>query len=233
MIRNIRNSMRRKHSAATPPPQSRKNLWVTVFVPMISILSIVIAIASFGFTYFGFPFGKTIPLIPSGYAIIREFPSFPSDHLVIPLEWQNTERRAVLLRQPYLVLRKLDAKGQETATEYRFTLAGDYAEISTEAFQKMYRIRNAYILQPQSITSLVLVFHTQHWWDETNAAEYRFRFATEPTYQQTYHVYIGYMVNTNPHPEQPLFAMKMFRTVDRLDRNTTFWWDYWDKEISE
>ena len=141
---------------------------------------------------------------------------------MIPLEWQNTKRKPVALRQPYLILRKLDNQGQETSEEYCFRLAGDYAEISTEAFKQRYRIRNAYILQPQSITSIVMVFHTQDWWDETSS-EYQFHFATG----QAYRVYIGYAVDVDLHPEQFLFSIEMYGNVNRLDRKTNFWWDYW------
>jgi hypothetical protein len=192
-----------------------KNICLPFIVPSISIISLIISI-------FGVPFGKTVPLKPAGYSIIRDISSFPSDHLVLPIEWQNSQWRSVIIRQPYLILRLLNSSGQET-NEFKFTLAGDYPEISTEAFKKEYRIRNAYILQPKSITSFIMIFHTQSWWDETNPG-FRYRFYKD----QKYHVYIGYIVNTKIYTEQLLFTMKIYRTVDKLDRKTMFWWDYWD-----
>lgn len=47
------------------------------------------AIAYCSYVYNTSP-GEIHPLEPSGYAIVREIPPHPSDHIVIPLEWENT-----------------------------------------------------------------------------------------------------------------------------------------------
>src|SRR5438132_12241719 len=60
-------------------------------------------------------------LSPAGYGIIRGILSdtgdhimFPSDHIFLPTEWQNTNGHPVLVRFPYLLLRELSPDGTET-----------------------------------------------------------------------------------------------------------------------
>ena len=85
------------------------------------VIALIVSIASLGFTYwYNTSPGDVHPLNPSGYSIIRGIRPHPSDHILLPLEWENTGGRQELVRQPYLVLRE-----RETGNNYTFSLAGE------------------------------------------------------------------------------------------------------------
>jgi hypothetical protein len=196
----------------------------------ISVLALIVSLfVSFGalaFTlWFNLSPGNVQPLKPSGYSIIRGIDSFPSDHIVLPLEWGNTGGRPVLVRHPYLVLHELGPDGKETGNKYRFFLAGEYPDISYNSFAERYRIKQSFILDPHSISLKVLVFHIEGWWNESKSNDlYKFRF----TGGKNYRVYIGYQKNLDEQPKVELFEMLIFGTVDNLHRNGTkgYWWDF-------
>jgi hypothetical protein len=188
---------------------------------LISILALAVSMVSLWISIFGAP-GVVRPLTPSGYAIIREIGPFPSDHILIPLEWENTTGRPVLIRQPYLRLRELDSAGRETGKEYRFVLAGEYPGISTNSLQGMYSILNSFNLPEHAISLKLLVFHNDQWWNESSDL-YRLRFKAG----QEYKVYIGYKLGLDQPPEAALFDMPIYRRADALDRAKGDWWDFW------
>uniref|UniRef100_A0A7V4TEM9 Uncharacterized protein n=1 Tax=Candidatus Caldatribacterium saccharofermentans TaxID=1454753 RepID=A0A7V4TEM9_9BACT len=169
--------------------------------------------------------GRVEPLKPSGYSVIREIDPFPSDHLVLPIEWNNTGARRVVVRQPELILYELDSSGRENGNVYRFPVAGEYPDVSHESFAKLYTIKQAFVLEPRSITTKVLVFHIEKWWDESNPRTYRFRF----TKRERFNVYISFKTGLKEQPRVKLLEMDMPPTVDRLDRNSSegYWWDFW------
>ena len=188
----------------------------------ISVLVLLVSLGVLLFTlWFNLSPGNVQPLKPSGYCIIRELDSFPSDHIVLPLEWENTGGRPVLVRKPYLVLCELDPDEKETGNKYRFILAGEYPDTSYNSFAERYSIKKSFVLDPHLISLKVLVFHIEGRWDKSNDL-YKFRFAGGSEYR----VYIGYQKNLDVQPEVELFKMPIYLDVDRLDRNGIegYWW---------
>ena len=158
--------------------------------------------------------GEVRPIQPSGYGIIREIDPHPSDHILLPLEWENTGRRHELVRQPYLVLREI-----ETGTKYRFPLAGEYPDISQNSLGKGYIIKESLILDPHSISPKVLVFHVDNFWNKSHE-DYNFRF----TEGENYNVSIGFQRKLDKQPEVVLFDMPIRSDIDILDSAE---WEYW------
>lgn len=152
------------------------NWWSTFAAVVSALFAIVSAVVA---VLVWWPFGEVRPIEPSAYAISRGVDlssgRFPSDHLVVPLEWENSKGRPVLIRQPELVLYEFD-DGEETGTQHRFLLAGEYADISPEAFSGPYAHKNSLVLDPHSVSLHALIFHIEDWWDPNAQAHY-FQFA--------------------------------------------------------
>ena len=159
--------------------------------------------------------GEVRPFNPSGYSIIRGIDPHPSDHILLPIEWENTGGRHEVVRQPYLVLRE-----RETGNKYRFPLAGEYPDISNNSLvDGGYIIKESFILDPHSISPKVLVFHVYNWWNKSHEY-YNFRF----TEGENYNVSIGFQRKLDKQPEKLLFVLPIRSDVDRLD---SWQWEYW------
>jgi hypothetical protein len=196
---------------------SQLSLWISITSAFIAIISAVVAYLSYAQP------GVVQPITPGGYAIVRGDGSFPSDMIVLPLEWQNTRGKPVLIRHPELFLHELDANGKETGTIYRFVLAGEFPEISYSAIAKGYVFESSFVVPANSIPIKNLVFHYERWWDETNRL-YDFRFKGG----QKYKVTIRYQPNQETIREQELLTLPIYNRVDELgsDRSKSYW-DYW------
>lgn len=194
----------------------------------ISILSLLVSFGALLFTLiYNLSPGAIQPLKPSGYAIIRGIGWFPSDHLVIPIEWVNDGGRPALIRHPRLILRELDDEGKETGKEYRFFLTGEYPDISSNAFKEEYSVKRSFTLEPHSVSLRVLVFHIENWWDDKGDL-FNFKFKSG----QTFRVYIVYQRDLEAEREVFLFDMPVYGCVDNLDCDRTkgYWWDFWAVE---
>ena len=170
---------------------------------------------------------EVCPIPPSGYSIIRgmESLSFPSDHIVLPIDWEYTGGTPAVITHPYLVFREIDDNGNETGTVYNFSMAGVYPDISPYSFEKRYIIKESFILDPHAITSTVIVFHIEPWWDPENDFYYNFRFKKG----QKYSVYINFKKDLKPIPEDILIIEYLY-IPDRVDdlRYDRGWGDWWD-----
>lgn len=187
----------------------------------IAIVIALFALIVSGFTYCynTFP-GEVHPFKPSGYSIIRGIDPHPSDHVLLPIEWENTGGRHELVRQPYLVLRE-----RETGNNYTFSLAGEYPDISQNSLGKGYIIKESFILDPHSISPKVLVFHVDNWWNKSHEY-YNFRFIEG----ENYNVSIGFQRNLDKQPEKLLFVLPMRSDIDILDSHK---WEYWHIEYQK
>jgi hypothetical protein len=221
--------------------------WIAFAALMISVLSFIIAVLR------NSPIGEVRPLEPSGFAFIRGLimeqgiGSFPSDHLVLPMQWKNASGRPAVIQKPELILRRLE-DGEETK-ELTFTLAGEYPEISTESFSARYSHKNSFLIEPHSVSLHTLVFHHKDFWDE-NSEGIRFRFGATDEYR----VYVKYVRNSGlgkieqtilelmgryadgERTELLASSLKMRDAVnnvkDREDPNRNEddpWWDYYEE----
>jgi hypothetical protein len=191
----------------------------------ISIISLIISIGALAFTmYFNLAPGKVQAIKPSGFAIIRGIDWFASDHIVIPLEWQNSGGRSMLIRHPKLILHKIDENGNETGEILKYYLAGEYQDISSTSFKEKYSTKRSFILEPHTMALKTLAFHVENWWDDKGST-YSFRF----TGGSKYKVYIAYEINLDPEITIYLCDMNIYGSTDNLnqDRSKGYYWDFW------
>ena len=198
---------------------------------ILSIIAIVVSIFALVVSIWGpindiiIP-GDTIPLTPAGFSIVRGSPNFvfPSDHIVLPLEWYNSwKEKTEIISLPYLVLRKLGSN--ET---HIFFLAGEYPDISAKSFKESYTIERTFIFPPSTLSKRTLVFRIEKWWDHASM-NYEFKFKPRDKYD----VSIGFQQWDNgkfiQHPEVPLFTMPILDTVGNLSYSRDkYWWDTFD-----
>lgn len=169
--------------------------------------------------------GEIHPLEPSGYAIVREIPPHPSDHIVIPLEWENIGGQEELVRHCNLILYEIGPDGKKTENKSRFLLAGEFPEMANRSFVQGYVIKESFIVDPHSILPKILVFHIENWWNESNETSYNFKFHNGENYQ----VCIVFDKNLEGPYEFQLFNMSMEDIdVDKLRNFTEDKRNYWN-----
>lgn len=216
----------------------------------ISLCALVVSLASVGFTlYWSSPIGEVRPLEPSGYAVIRGMDAvqgigpFPSDHLMLPMQWKNSSGRPTVIQKPSLVLTRI-SKDDSKESELIFTLAGTYPDISTDSFSKRYSHNNSFLVEPHSVSLNTMVFHIKSYWKEEG---FGFRFASDDEFK----VSITYVKTSGlgkisqallrsfadgERTEVLAESLKMHGSLDtlKLEGDTTRkkddpWWDYWEE----
>lgn len=108
-----------KRDEMTKEEGSKDNIMLSIIAIVVSIFALVVSV--WGPINDVMIPGETIPLTPAGFSIIRGMSNlgFPSDHIVLPLEWYNSwKEKTEIISLPYLVLHKLGSN--ET---HRFFLA--------------------------------------------------------------------------------------------------------------
>jgi hypothetical protein len=202
-------------------PENNRSRFIIDIVPII--ISLIALIISFYAIKQTIDYRSSEPSItvyaPTGYSILRGLFSFPSDHLVIPIEWENSGGKNAIIRYPHIKLQNV-----KTGNNLEFQLAGEVSGISTQDFRDKYgyKLKNSFILDPHSISLKVLVFHISNWWDENND-NYNFKFKSGDCYK----VLIEYQVNQEPTTNFSLTEIPIFGSADNLDAKTDYWWDYW------
>lgn len=189
----------------------------------IPVAALLVSAVSLYFSIYGTP-GTIRPIKPTGYCIIRGDGPFPSDHIVLPLEWENTSGKPIVIRQPELILHEQDGNGQKAGNKYRFILAGEYQEISNEEFIKQYAFKNSFVVEARSIPLKVLMFHYERWWDDTDKF-YNIQFKSG----QRYKVSIRFQPNLEKIREIELFELPIYGSADNLQTDRTkVWWCFWN-----
>jgi hypothetical protein len=178
----------------------RDKLWISVLALVVSGLSLALS------WYWNSPMGEVTPIQPSGYAIVRGIdPAFegepepgeglgvgpyPSDHVILPIEWANSSGSSVLVKSPVLVLHALDQDGNPTGDERRFFMVGDFPEMSAEVLNdvnsKPHTFKNSVVLEPHSVLQSMAVFRVERWENENEC--FRFipgqRYRVDAEYQR-------------------------------------------------
>lgn len=224
--------------------------------PWIALFALIVSFSSFLFTwYLNSAIGEVRPLHPSGYAVIRGMSSeqgigrFPSDHLVLPMQWKNASGRPTVIQQPELILHEI-RDGEETGTQHIFTLAGEYPDISTQSFSKRYSHKNSFLVDKHSVSLNTLVFHHKYFWDKNrtrskDGIDFRFKAYDE------YRVRIKYKKNSGlgtlsqtilssyadgEKTEMLAKSLKQHGSVSNLKLkddptrgDNEPWWDYWEE----
>jgi hypothetical protein len=182
----------------TPDEKTKKRDWTTIGVSIaalfVSIFSVMLS------WYWNSPIGDVRALEPSGYAIVRGIdPTFegepelhkglgvgpwPSDHVVMPIEWANNSGSSILVKDPVLVFQELDRDGHPIGDEIRFFLIGEFPEISAQVFNnvntKPHTFKNSVIIEPHTVIQSISVFRVEGWFKEPNQC---FRFIPGENYR--------------------------------------------------
>lgn len=104
------------------------------------------------------------------------------------MQWKNASGSPVVIQQPELILDEV-REGEEPGTQYIFTLAGEYPDISIESFSKRYSHKNSILIDKKSVSLNTLVFHHKYFWDK-EGINFRFK-----AYEE-YRVRIRYRKNS-------------------------------------
>lgn len=181
-----------------PGGKAQKRDWITIVVSVAALFASIFSIMLSW--YWNSPIGDVRALDPSGYAIIRGIdPRFegepdpqkglgvgpyPSDHIVLPLEWANNSGSSILVKDPVLVFRELDSDGQPTGDETRFLLVGEFPEVSAQVFNNVntrpHTFKNSIIIEPHTVIQSISVFRVDGWFKEPNQC---FRFIPGENYR--------------------------------------------------
>lgn len=199
-----RESAMSEEKQGTPDEKTKKRDWTTAGVSIaalfVSIFSVMLS------WYWNSPIGDVRALEPSGYAIVRGIdPTFegepgpqeglgvgpyPSDHVVLPLEWANNSGSSILVKDPVLVFHQLGRDGRPVGEEIEFFLAGEFPEMSAQVFNgvntKPHTFKNSLIIEPHTVIQSISVFRVEGWFKEPNEC---FRFIPG----QNYRVEIRYL----------------------------------------
>ncbi|MBE9594605.1 MAG: hypothetical protein IMF19_14130, partial [Proteobacteria bacterium] len=79
---------------------SKRTYIITMAIPVgVSILALLCTPVVFDYI---FP-GEVRPLPPSGFFVVRGIYEYNSDHIVFPIDWENTGAKATLIMHPKLI----------------------------------------------------------------------------------------------------------------------------------
>lgn len=169
----------------------------------------------------------------SGYGFIRGIDDFPSDHIVLPLVWENTGGQPVYVKHPYLILREPSPEGEQKGNNYCFFMTGEYSDISTKVFNEGHTIRDSFSIDPFSTEQRVLLFSIMNFYNNSSAA-YNFTFAGGKIYSveigHNYSTYTGFrhIKEKEKKINDTLFdKMEIPRSLNNLSSNRSEkFWDY-------
>jgi hypothetical protein len=154
---------------------------VAKFALFLGLFSTILGISSTLFTFYRTSSAGEIKVVEplSGYALVwgidPTYPNepelsvgpFPSDHIVLPLEWSNGTGSPVLIKTPTLVLTELGEDGNPTEKELEFFLVGELPEASITVFNdvntKPHNFTNSLVVEPHSVKQTVSVFRVSGW----------------------------------------------------------------------
>ena len=146
---------------------SKKDIVYIIMMASAVIVSIVALLCTPVVFDYLFP-GEVRPLPPSGFFVVRGIYEYNSDHIVFPIDWENTGAKATLIMHPKLILRELDDNCNETENESIFPMAGEYQEVSDKIFrEELYNLKESLIIAPRTITPTMMVFHVEYFWNYT------------------------------------------------------------------
>lgn len=114
--------------------------------------------------------GELIVYPPTDFCILRGYRSFPSDHIVIPITFENTGNGAKTFSNATLFF-----EDPNTGTQRRFFLAGYFQGFNIDVFGNRYEIATGITVPQRSVARYVLVFHIEQWWNEASD-DFIFRF---------------------------------------------------------
>jgi hypothetical protein len=156
--------------------------WVTL---VFSFIALVVSIVTALFTWS--PWGEVRTIKPSSYAIIRQDTlgspgvTAKTEHLVLPVEWENDRGNPVLIRSLELTVSEREGDGGGT---HKFYMVKEYPILSGRTFMNNYDFKDSLTLEPHSVSTRVLSFRSADGFEFTPYTEYE--------------VTLGYLLNQAP-----------------------------------
>jgi hypothetical protein len=188
---------------------------------LISIISLIISGVSLYITYWDRVSNASITLFkPTEYGIVRGMYYNPSDHLIVPLEWQNSGGHSAFIRLPQLILHN----PRQTSPDLTLIIAGEIPKFSYGIVGNTSQqiILNSFVIEAHSVIEKDLVFHITNWWTDEGM---KFKFKVKNCYQVT----VIYSVNQEEQIRYHLFDLPIQDSVDKLNPPTLLW-DHWPLE---
>jgi hypothetical protein len=192
--------------------------YADIAIVLIAIIGVFLTICTLFNTY---SYGQGELLPPSTFTIIREHEPFPSDLLVVPLNWRNNGARHELVGNISLTL----INGNKNVVR-KYILSGIYNNISEKIADTPLTFSGDFIIQPHSITQTILVFHIHDWWNDTNG-DRNFVFRSG----ELYDVYTTFYIDKKAESGF-LFRMPIYSTVDHMEARTNYSWDSFQLDTS-
>jgi len=126
----------------------------------MSIIALTISCVAFAYQM-GW-IGRVRFLSPPGYAVLRGLGAFPSDHVAVPIAWQNTTSRPILISKIRLQLSELTSQ-----KKYSLQMVGELSGMSDKVIGD-FLLGDWIALQPQSLSVHNIVFGLKNRWDVTD-----------------------------------------------------------------
>lgn len=143
------------------------------------------------------------PLEPYVYCFQRGLFGFPSDHLILPLEWENQRDKTVSIRIPYLKISPMDKED----VHYTYTYVAEYSTVfgNQTPEENGFTPNSSLIVNPESVSLGWRVFRIFEY--DPNMDLFSFKFVPGGEYK----VFIGYEVDGQLIEEssQPLLVLKI------------------------
>jgi hypothetical protein len=150
--------------------------WIGKIPTIIATTLMILGTGYYAFHIF--PPGNAEPLLPSSYAIARGMGHFQSDHIIIPIEWRNSGGQPALIRNIKLFMFNITDPSSNLSDkpELTYELAGEFAENYSGNIGHVgasYTLKQAYVIDPNTITPTIMVFHINNWWVPKNAFQFK------------------------------------------------------------
>lgn len=165
--------------------------------------------------------GDASPASPSAYCVARGLGPYESDALVLAVDWRNTRREPVLVRNPYLIVSKSKTREPLAEANYlserKLRMVGSYPTLNPTDFDFPHNRQTSFVLGAQSMSPQVLIFRPDLY-DEPDGLKYRdFRLESGQEWQ----VFVGYerikRGEGEEHiPDERLFTMRVHPAVNDL-----------------
>ena len=159
---------------------------------------------------------------PSAFAVFRGFHPFPSDHLALPLDFENRGGRSVVMRHFRLVLED----SSSSSSPVTFVLAGELDGLRSRGAGSPgpYRLTRSVTLPGRSVSHNVLLFHIEGWFEVENEQYRQFRFSTDSCYRASLYFQVN---EATEDTLQVSFLLPMFGDIENLGDDGDRQWEFY------
>jgi len=116
--------------------------------------------------------GQLIIHQPTEFCIARGYQVFPSDHIILPINIENTGLGAKTIE-----LLTLNYHDPNSANSHRFAMAGLIGNVDAATLNNDFQMVGGITVPEKSLGHYAVVFQIEKWWDVTSD-DFTFRFPT-------------------------------------------------------